>query len=674
MSFVSELRRRQVFRTAAWYGGLAWLAVEIANTVFPQFGLPDWSVRAVIVAAVLGLPVAVILAWSFDLTATGPRREDRATAAAGTATRPAAAAPFWRIPSLWISLALGAGLAISVQQAWQRLVRTDLDERPALAVLPFANLSPDPANAYFADGLHEEILATFARTRGLRVISRTSVQEYRDPQRNLKEIAEALGVTLILEGSVRRDGDDLRLTLQLIDGRTDERLWAETYDRKFKDALTLQRTVAEQVVAAIGGTLSPAERAVVEQAAPSNPEAWDRYVHALALYRANWNTEDESDLIEALLTEAIALDPRFALAYAIRASARIWRIASEPGTPEQQAAASADVERALALQPGLPDALVARGLYQTYIALDPVRAIEDLQRAMDVAPNDVNAQFAAALTLRRLGRFEEAITHFERAAALSPTQWQLHVEHALMYARIGRHAEADRAFEAMIDRFPALNPPRLLRYFNRFLATGSTDGWREEFERLSRPATGSSPRGGFNHYMLVTATEDIAGQIELFEQIHAGQVEDLGVGGESMALRLALAHLITGHPDRARPYLLEVASADASEPDSAIGLMDRAMALELLGQSEAAVRAADAAVEARPISRDAVNGAQVAMARAWVLIHSGIRAEEGYAELEQLVGTIDQQPRWVAATLPWMLLRDDQRAQQIIRSRFPGAA
>jgi adenylate cyclase len=671
MSFVSELRRRQVFRTAAWYGGLAWLAVEIANTVFPQFGLPDWSVRAVIVVVVLGLPIAIILAWSFDLTATGARREDSASAATGTL--PVPAMPFWRIPSLWLSLALGAGLALSVQQAWRHLVRPDLDERPALAVLPFANLSPDPANAYFADGLHEEILATFARTRSLRVISRTSVQEYRDAQRNLKEIAEALDVALILEGSVRRDGDDLRLTLQLIDGRTDEQLWAETYDRKFQDALTLQRTVAEQVVVAIGGTLSPAERDVAEQAAPSSPDAWDRYVHALALYRANWNTAEESARIEALLTEAIALDPHFALAYAIRANARIWRIASEPGTPEQQAAASADVERALELQPGLPDALAARGLYQTYVALNPERAIEDLRRAMAVAPNDVHAQFAAGLTLRRLGRFDEAIMHFERATSLSPTQWQLHLEHALMYARIGRHAEADRALEAMLNRFPALNAPRLLRYFNRFLATGSTAGWRDEFERLSQPGPGTSPRGGFNHYMLLTATGDLAGQIELFEQIRAGQVEDPGVGGEAMTVRLALAHLNAGQPDRAQPYLLEVASSNESAAADPYSLEDRAIALELLGQSDAAVRAADAAVEARPISRDALNGAQAAMTRAWVLIHSGIRADEGYAELERLVGTIDQQPRWVAASLPWMLLRDDQRAQQIIRSKFPAA-
>ena len=207
--------------------------MEVADTVFPRFGLPDWSVRAVIVGAALGFPVALALAWSFDLSALGIRRETGAVPAPAVALLQRGYA-LWRIPSLWIALAAGIGLTISAQQAWQRLVRPAFGERPGLAVLPFANLSPDPANAYVADGLHEEILATLARAGGLRVISRTSVQEYRDTKRNLREIAEALDVSLILEGSVRRDGDDLRLSLQLIDGRTDEHLWAETYDRKVR--------------------------------------------------------------------------------------------------------------------------------------------------------------------------------------------------------------------------------------------------------------------------------------------------------------------------------------------------------------------------------------------------------------------------------------------------------
>jgi TolB-like protein len=475
MSIVSELRRRQVFRAAAWYGGLAWLAVEVTDTVFPRFGLPEWSVRAVIVAAVLGLPVALVLAWSLDLSSIGLRRE----AATGTpvVAAPAPAAPIWRIPSLWIALALGIGLTLSAQQAWQRLVRPAFGERPGLAVLPFANLSPDAENAYFADGLHEEILSALSRAGGLRVISRTSVQEYRDPKRNLREIANALDVSLILEGSVRRVGDDVRLTVQLIDGRSDEHLWTDTYDRKVENALQLQKTVALQVVSELGTSLSPTERRLIEHASPSVPEAYDRYLHALALYATEGAGPDIGRRldIERRLNETLELDPAFALAYALRAKARIQiaeRSIDEHAKERLNEAARTDIERALALQPDLPETKVA---------------------STPLAPNDA-------------------------------------------------------------------------------------DGYE---------------------------------------------------------------------------YVLA------------------AVALELLGRRAEALRAADEAVRLAPEARDAVNAPQVAMLRAWVLIRSGVRAEEGYAEFERLLGGFDLQPRWVAAQPEWQLQRDDARVQQIIQDKLP---
>ena len=445
MSIVSELRRRQVFRAAAWYGGLAWLAVEVADTVFPRFGLPEWSVRAVIVAAVLGLPVALVLAWSLDLSGTGLRRE----AATGTPAiaAPGRAAPIWRIPSLWIALSLGAGLAVSAQQAWQRLVRPAFGERPGLAVLPFANLSPDPENAYFADGLHEEILATLARAGGLRVISRTSVQEYRNPDRNLREIADALDVSLILEGAVRRDGDDLRLTLQLIDGRTDEHLWAETYDRKFRDLLQLQRTVARQVVAAIGAALSPTERRLIDGSAPTSPEAYEFYLHALARWD-QFATESELRVLAGLLDRTLELDPEFALGRALRAKVRVWTQDRAMGD-----AARADIERALALEPDLPEALAARGLYYTYVSRDPERGLADLTRAIAIAPNDPETQNAAGLTLRRLGRFDEAIEHFREAARLAPREPGYGTRARETLFQLGRLDEAERENEALMTAF-----------------------------------------------------------------------------------------------------------------------------------------------------------------------------------------------------------------------------
>jgi TolB-like protein len=652
MSFVSELRRREVFRTAAWYGGLAWLAIEIANTVFPQFGLPGWSVRAVIVAALLGLPVVLALAWWFDLSRTGLRRESPSVAEPARHQAP-------------------AGLTVSAQQAWQRLVRPSFEERPGIAVLPFANLSPDPANAYFADGLHEEILATFARTSGLRVVSRTSVQEYRDAKRNLREIAEALDVALILEGSVRREGDDLRLTLQLVDGRTDEPLWAETYDRKFRDALNLQRTVAESVVAAIGAKLSPGERQLIDQAAPTSPEAYDRYLHALALDRGNWSSPEELRLAESLLTEAIALDPGFALAYAMRANNVLWQVAATGGSPEQHAGIRADIERALELRPDLPDALAARGLYATYVNVDPERALADLERALELAPNDALAQKAIAFTLRRLGRFDDAIAHFDQAAALTPGQLEPRLEVASMLLRLGRHEDADRALRALIERDPARPGPRFMLRANRFLATGETLGWREEFLRLE-PMFGDFRDAAGWWLFLLTCTQDLPGQIELLERMRAENL-DPAYSGQSTPILLAAVQLMSGQPEAARPQLLTAVAAvpDIAKHMESLELADAAIALALLGRKNEALRAADAAVRLRPEARDAINGTNAAMSRAWVLIHTGDRADEGYAELQRLVGRIDQQPRWLAVTPIWQLLGDDGRAMQIIRSRFP---
>jgi TolB-like protein/Tfp pilus assembly protein PilF len=663
MSFVSELRRRQVFRTAAWYGGLAWLAVEIANTVFPQFGLPDWSVRAVIVAVVLGLPIAIILAWSFDLTAAGARREESAAAATANDTLPVPATPFWRIPSLWLSLALGAGLALSVQQAWRHLVRPDLGELPALAVLPFANLSPDPENAYFADGLHEEVLATLARAGGLRVISRTSVQEFRDSKRNLKEIADVLGVSLILEGSVRRSGDDLRLTLQLIDGRTDEHLWTETYDRKFRDSLDLQQSIAEQVVSAIGATLSPAEQQLINRAAPTVPEAYDSYLHALAL-ASQYATEAEFGVVLALLDRSIELDPGFAPAHALRAKMRIWFQAVE-GTDDTAMTdgARADIDRALQLEPDLPEALVARGLYHTYVARDPERALEDLERALELAPSDADTHNVAGLTLRRLGRIDEAIEHFADAARLAPGDERFDFRVAQTLTWIGRLDDAERERQRLVERYPANPTTRLYGFIIRFLATGQSDGFREEFERVEAMLEG--PLRTELAIGMLTIIGDLPGLATFLESATAQ-------GRDRARLDLATTYLALGDEARARPFLEATVVEAIRLPDDAFAVAEGAVALALLGRTDEALRSADRAVQLAPERLDAVNAPQVAMLRAWVLIHSGARADEGYREFERLLGSINLQPRWVAATPLWRLLSDDQRVQQILESRFPG--
>jgi TolB-like protein len=659
MSFVSELRRRQVFRAAAWYGGIAWAAVEVSNTVFPQLGLPSWSVRAVIVAALLGLPVALLLAWSFDVSSAGVRREQAAPEA------PAPRTAAWRTPSLWLALVLGAGLAVSAQQAWQRLVRPSLEERPGLAVLPFANLSPDPENAYFADGLHEEVLGALASLSGLRVISRTSVEQYRDPKRNLREIATALDVTLIMEGSVRRVGDDLRLSLQLIDGRRDERLWSETYDRKFRDALDLQRTVARQVAAAIGTRLTATEQRNNAQPDTDNPAAFERYLQAVALMGS---ATEAAQLIDAqrLLDEALALDERFARAYALRARLRISLFITSEAQPGDVERTRADVERALELQPGLPEGLVARAMFAVYVTLDPARAVEDLSRAIEVAPNDPEAHAAMGFTLRRLGRVDEAIRHFGQATALAPGDPQYEGQVAQTLLDSHRYAEADREFRTLLERRPSDPFLPMVRRYVRFAASGDAAGWREEFDRLE-PALGSFDRGIVRHFLLV-GTGDVAGLVAYYERTAATDLY------QARDYTLGVGYTALGDPVRAEPHLrATVAAFHARIPEQGRGFVpaEAAVALELLGNHAAALTAADQAVRELSEAHDAVNASEVALKHAWVLIHSGTRAEEGYQALARLMNTYAVHPHWVAADPLWLIVRDDARVQQILRDAFP---
>jgi tetratricopeptide (TPR) repeat protein len=422
------------------------------------------------------------------------------------------------------------------------------------------------------------------------------VQQYRDGARNLKEIADALEVDLILEGSVRRAGDDLRLTLQLIDGRSDEHLWAETYDRKFRNALQLQKTVAEQVVAAIGATLSPAEKQLIRRVAPTIPEAYDAYLHALAL-TDQFAAEDGQRAVLDLLDRSIERDPGFAPALALRAKTRVWLYSTyAPGDPDLAEGARADIEHALALAPDLPEALAARGLYYTYVSRDPERALVDLTRALSLAPSDADTHNVAGLTLRRLGRFDDAISHFDEAARLTPGERRYLFRGFETRLALGRLEEVERERQAYAKRFPADVGPSIVRYFIRFLATSQTDGWRGEYEQIA--ATISEDERTFHGERMLTGTGDLEGLARLVEKAPAGE-------RQSRDGELAVIYLALGDQPRAQPYLVAAAAGASSQPEDFYALAWGAVALELLGRTSEAVRKADQAVRLVPDHRHA---------------------------------------------------------------------
>src|SRR6476620_1553762 len=275
--FFSELRRRKVYRVAAGYAVLAWLLIQIATQVFPFFEVPTWAVRLVIVALVLGFPVALFLSWAFDLTLGGIVRTEDLEA-------PKEPAPIAKSP---------------------------LPEK-SIAVLPFENLSDDQQNAYFADGIQDDIVSSLAKVADLKVISRTSVRQYRTGTRNLREIGEALGVAYVMEGTVRRESNRVRINAQLIDARTDRHVWNDTYDREISDLFALQTELARRIAFALRANLSPQEKERLQKHPTSDLDAYD-----LFRWSGSGDPRENGERALRLLDEAIARDPNFALAHCL---------------------------------------------------------------------------------------------------------------------------------------------------------------------------------------------------------------------------------------------------------------------------------------------------------------------------------------------------------------------
>src|SRR5712664_3699568 len=278
MNFFAELKRRNVYKVAVAYAIVGWLLVQVATQVFPFFEVPNWAVRLVVLLIIVGFPIALVIAWALELTPEGLKRTEVADAAPGPRSRNRA----W-IYVVLIAAALSAGLfflgrfTVSTKQS----VSAEVSSK-SIAVLPFDNLSRDPDNAYFASGIQDEIITRLAKIADLKVISRTSTQQYQSKPGNLSQIAKQLGVAHVLEGSVQKVGDQVRVNVQLIRADSDSHLWAETYDRKLTDIFGVESDVAKSIAQALQAKLSGHEEEAFGAKPTSNPEAYDAYLRGLA--------------------------------------------------------------------------------------------------------------------------------------------------------------------------------------------------------------------------------------------------------------------------------------------------------------------------------------------------------------------------------------------------------
>jgi len=321
--FLIELKRRNVYKVAIAYGVVAWLLMQVATQVFPFLEIPNWAIRLVIMLIVIGFPIALVIAWAFELTPEGIKRTEDVDLSKSITRKTGRnlTAIIIAVMALAIALLLfqiyrGRGSAErAAGKAAAELPSASAGSKKSIAVLPFENLSHDPDNAYFAEGIQEEILTRLAKIADLKVISRTSTQHYKSAPENLSEIAKQLGVANILEGSVQKVSDSVRVNVQLIQAASDSHLWADTYDRKLTDIFGVESEVAKAIAESLQAKLTGREQQALAVKPTNNVEAFEAYLRGLAFESRGGNLVPNSEKAADFYERSVQLDPAFALAW-----------------------------------------------------------------------------------------------------------------------------------------------------------------------------------------------------------------------------------------------------------------------------------------------------------------------------------------------------------------------
>src|SRR4051794_6818878 len=418
-NFFAELKRRNVYKVAVAYAIVGWLVIQIASTILPTFHAPEWVLQTLVVLVLLGFAIALVIAWAFEMTPEGMKRTANVP--------PDAKIPYWsrqKFAVVFTCLALiAAGLL-----AWQ-LVRKPAQRQSAseaaaetaqksIAVLPFDNLSDDKSNAYFAEGIQDEILTRLSKIAALKVISRTSTQKYKSAPDNLREVGRQLGVANLLEGSVQKIGNAAHISVQLIRVATDEHLWAESYNRKLDDVFAVEGEVASAIADQLNAKLTGAEEKAITDKPTQIAAAYEAYLRGKALL---WEG-NENALRASILSyeEAVRLDPQFALAWAGLSSARSVGFYYMGSTSADRTAAEQSLAKAEALQPQLPEIQLAQANFGYFVAADDRRGREVLEQLHLAWPNNDEVLQLLAFTYQRLGEWQKAIEAFGQVIVLNP--------------------------------------------------------------------------------------------------------------------------------------------------------------------------------------------------------------------------------------------------------------
>jgi TolB-like protein/Tfp pilus assembly protein PilF len=455
-NFFTELKRRNVYKVAVAYAVVGWLLIQIATQVFPFLEIPNSMIRLVILVTALGFPIALVIAWAFELTPQGLKRTEDVDLAALARTK----SHTW-IYVVIVGVLLSVGLFFVGRYTARNTsaARTDADTgssipQKSIAVLPFENRSRDPDNAYFADGIQDEIVTRLSKIADLKVISRTSTQHYKSAPENLREIARQLGVAHILEGRVQTSGDAVRVNVQLIKAANDSHLWADTFDRKLTDIFSVESEVAKAIADQLRAKLTGHEEQVIAAKPTDNPAAYDAYLRGLA-YTLKTNVS-ATPAAQKYLREAVRLDPKFALAWALLSNvdAGGYRSTTLQPTVALREEARQAAETAITLQPNLGEAVLAMGYYHYAGLKDYDTAERYFEQARQFLPNSSRIPESLAYLTRRQGQWDRSESYFNEAERLDPSNVVLLSQHAFSYIELRRFPEALRKLDQVLNIAP----------------------------------------------------------------------------------------------------------------------------------------------------------------------------------------------------------------------------
>lgn len=671
-SFFSELKRRNVVRMAGLYLVGAWLIVQVAGTILPMFGAPDWLPRTIVILLVIGFVPALIFSWVFELTPQGLKRDEDVPLEQSIA--PQTGRRMDRMIIAVLLLALGYFAVDKFVLSPRRLSALSPNEHQAnvnpksIAVLPFENLSSDKDNAYFAEGIQDEILTRLAKVGALKVISRTSTAHYASSPQNLPEIARQLGVANILEGSVQKAANAVHINVQLIRAATDEHLWAESYNRKLDDIFAMEGEVAGAIADQLKATLTGAEKQELNARPTNNTEAYEAYLRGLVF---EGGIEDFSHSVLNSIKEfekAVRLDPGFALAWAHLCRQHALIFLNFDQSPERREAVRHTLEMATRLGPNLPETELANGLYHYAVERDYEGAKTHYEAVRRAFPNNSVAPELLAGVARRQGHWEESRALYEQAIELDPQNVFL-----LTDAALGDLARRDAATaQKHLARARDLNPKNttVLSFLAvSFQLSGDTARAQTFLDGL-QPAEGDS--------ILVSAIELNAIFLRKYDSAIAMMKTQLEKPGE---LGASLGSFENWFGDLQRHAGDAAGAARAyqaakhfyeeglhAQPDNADFLNGVAWSEAFLGDKAAALNHVRQAIALLPSSKDALIGPTYEDSLARIEAHFGDK-DSAITALQHLLSIPYAAPPVTPALLridpDWDNLRGDPRFEKL---------